>query len=57
MVQVNFIVHWWYIPLILAGWYVNAFVSAFVREATRDLRETKRFKRITQTRRQPKAET
>ena len=53
--KVTFWVHWWYIPVILVGWYVNAFVSAFVREATRDLRETKRFKRVTQARRQEKA--
>lgn len=45
LVNFTFRVYWWYIPVILVGWYLNSFVSAFVREIVRDLRETKKLKR------------
>lgn len=45
LVALAFRVYWWYVPLVLIAWYLNSFVSSFVREKVRDLRETKKVKR------------
>lgn len=45
LIHLSFRVYWWYIPVILIGWYLNSLVSAVVREIVRDLRETKKLKR------------